>query len=175
MTIPGAASPLHVEVIPALREHEPILANLLELYSHDFSEFVDVTLGPDGRFGYRHLPLYWADSNRYPFLIKAGDHLAGFVFVSRGSEVSPDPDVWDMTEFFIVRGFRRLGLGTAIARQIWERFPGRWEVRVIDRNPNATAFWTHAISTFLDNAVTSCCFDKGGVAWRLFSFTSGPA
>jgi hypothetical protein len=29
----------HVEVIPAAREQEAILANLLELYAHDFSEF----------------------------------------------------------------------------------------------------------------------------------------
>ena len=31
--------PASIEVDPALREHAPILANLLELYAHDFSEF----------------------------------------------------------------------------------------------------------------------------------------
>jgi hypothetical protein len=31
--------PVSVEVDPALLEHAPILANLLELYAHDFSEF----------------------------------------------------------------------------------------------------------------------------------------
>ena len=48
---------LHIEVIPAGPEQEPILANLLELYAHDFSEFHNLDLGPDGRFGYPSLPL----------------------------------------------------------------------------------------------------------------------
>jgi hypothetical protein len=32
-----------IELDPALREHSPILANLLELYAHDFSEFHSLT------------------------------------------------------------------------------------------------------------------------------------
>ena len=40
----------HIEVDPAIREHATILANLLELYAHDFSEFHNFDLGPDGRF-----------------------------------------------------------------------------------------------------------------------------
>src|SRR5271155_1151437 len=47
-----------LEVIRAAPDQAPILANLLELYAHDFSEFHDIDLGEDGRFGYRSLPLY---------------------------------------------------------------------------------------------------------------------
>src|SRR5450755_4496148 len=43
----------HIEVIPAKPKDEPILANLLELYAHDFSEFHNIDLGADGRFGYK--------------------------------------------------------------------------------------------------------------------------
>jgi hypothetical protein len=46
-----------VEVIPAAREQAPVIANLLELYAHDFSEFHPIELGADGKFGYRELPL----------------------------------------------------------------------------------------------------------------------
>ena len=35
---------------------------MLELYAHDFSEFIDLKLGADGRFGYKHLYLYWKES-----------------------------------------------------------------------------------------------------------------
>ena len=164
-----------MEVISAAPEQEPVLANLLELYTHDFSEFVDVKLGADGRFGYQHLPLYWADGKRYPFLIRADGRLAGFVFVRRGSDISSDPDVWDMTEFFIVRNFRRLGLGATVAFRIWEKFPGRWEVRVMDRHHHAKAFWAHAISRFLGRQAESILLEKDKVAWRVFSFESVPA
>ena len=77
--------PALVEVLPASAEQEPILANLLELYSHDFSEYMELELcGPDGRFGYEHLPLYWKEDGRHPFLIKVSGSLAGFALVSTG-------------------------------------------------------------------------------------------
>ena len=49
---------VQIAVIPATSEQRPILANLLELYAHDFSEFYDLELGADGRFGYKHLTEY---------------------------------------------------------------------------------------------------------------------
>ena len=80
----------HIEVIPAQPDQEAILANLLELYLHDFSEFRDLELEPDGTFGYRRLSLYWSESGRHPFLVWVEGKLAGFVLVKRGSEVSGD-------------------------------------------------------------------------------------
>ena len=62
----------HIEVIFAGPEQEAILANLLELYAHDFSEFHDLKLGTDGRFGYSYLPLYPSQPGRYPFLCPCG-------------------------------------------------------------------------------------------------------
>src|SRR5271169_2382677 len=100
-----------IDVIPAAPEQEPILANLLELYAHDFSEFYPVELGADGRFGYRHLPLYWSKPGRHPFLIKVDGKLAGLALVTRGSQVSDSESIWDMAEFFIARAYRKRGIG----------------------------------------------------------------
>jgi predicted acetyltransferase len=170
MTISRSTSAKDVEVIPALPEQETILANMLELYAHDFSEFVDLTLGPDGRFGYKRLHLYWEEPGRYPFIIMVDGQLAGFVFVRGGSEVSNDPDVWDMAEFFVVRGFRRLGVGMKAAREIWRKFPGRWEVRVMDRNQKAREFWRHAINEFVGEMIEPTLLSKDGEGWHVFSF-----
>lgn len=172
MTIPQATSSANVEIIPALPEQEPILANLLELYAHDFSEFIDLKLGSDGRFGYRQLPLYWRESNRYPFLITVNDDLAGFVFAQRGSQISGDEDIWDMAEFFIVRGHRRLGVGMKVAHEIWKKFPGAWEVRVSDQNQRAKRFWSRAIEEFLGEPIKPMAFEKDGKGWQVFSFES---
>jgi predicted acetyltransferase len=116
-----------VEIIPAATEQEPILANLLELYAHDFSEFHDVQIGADGKFGYKNLPLYWNDPRRHPFLVHVDKNLAGFVLLKKGSEISGDENAWDITEFFILRGYRRRGVGTHIAHELWRRLPGSWE------------------------------------------------
>ena len=163
---------MHVEVVSAEPEQAPILANLLELYAHDFSEFHDLELGADGRFGYSSLPLYWSEPGRYPFLSRMDGELAGLVLVKKGSEVSGNETVWDMAEFFVLRGYRRRGLGTQIANQVWSRFPGQWEVRVMPSNVPARDFWAHAISKFTAETIHPVCIEKDGKSWTLFSFES---
>jgi hypothetical protein len=96
----------HIEVIPARPEQELILANLLELYAHDFSEFHELELGPDGRFGYGGLPLYWSEPGRHPFLVWVEGKLAGLILVKRGSEVSGVrlSGTWQSFLFFVDTG-----------------------------------------------------------------------
>ena len=95
------AAPTRIETVPAAVEEQPVVANLLQLYAHDFSEFQNLELGFDGRFAYSQLPLYWTEPSRHPFLVRVADRLAGFVLVKRGSDISGDEGVWDMAEFFV--------------------------------------------------------------------------
>ena len=161
-----------IEVIAAALDQQPVLANLLELYAYDFSEFHEVALRPDGRFGYKDLPLYWREVNRHPFLIKVDGILAGFVLVKSGSEFSGNAAVWDMAEFFIVRSYRRRGVGTEVAHHVWRKFPGDWEVRVMQANRRARPFWEHAIASFTGQTVRSVGVERNGKGWFLFSFSS---
>jgi predicted acetyltransferase len=163
-----------VELIAATKDQQPILGNLFELYAHDFSEFHDVKVGEDGRFSYKHLPLYWSEAGRWPFLVKVSGELAGFVLVKRGSEVSGDEATWDMAEFFILRGDRGRGVGSEVAREVWRRFPGAWEVRVMKSNRAAGVFWKRVISGFAGELVRSTQFEKDGTIWRMFSFEAMP-
>jgi predicted acetyltransferase len=162
----------HIEVIPAELDQEPILANLLELYGHDFSEFHDLEIGADGKFGYSHLPRYWIEPDRHPFLIRVDGKLAGLILVKRGSEVSSHKAVWDMAEFFVIRGCRRRGIGTQVAHEVWRRFPGRWEVRVMQSNVTALNFWARAISTFTGEPIHPVPVEKDGHRWQFFPFES---
>ena len=172
MTYPSKSKPETLEVVRASAQQQMVVANLLELYAHDFSEFLDVKPGDDGRFGYKNLELYWSDPTRHPLLVKLDGSLAGVVLVKRGSEVSGNPDVWDMAEFFVLRGFRRRGIGTRIALDVWRKFPGPWEVRVMQRNDSACQFWQNAVSTFAGDTAISSIFEKNGERWHLFSFES---
>jgi predicted acetyltransferase len=165
------ASP-QFQVISASPEQSLILANLLELYAHDFSEFHNLEIGEDGRFGYRSLPLYWSEPDRHPFLVRMDGKLAGLALVQRGSQVSGDNAVWDMAEFFVLRGCRRLGIGTQAAQEVWRRFPGAWEVRVMHANIPAQRFWAEAISMFMGEAIQPVHIEKGGKSWCVFSFES---
>lgn len=172
MEVSQVSQSITIEVIPAAAEQEPILANLLELYIHDFSELLELKPGADGRFGYQQLSLYWKEAGRYPFLIRVDSHWAGFAFVRRGSQISDDENVWDMAEFFILRGSRRLGVGRRAAYEVWQRFPGAWEVRVMNRNQRAMNFWRRATTEFTGKMTEPIPFNKNGEGWHVFSFES---
>lgn len=89
-----------------------------------------------------------------------------------GSEVSGCEKIWDMAEFFVLRGYRRHGIGTEVAHQVWKQFPGRWEVRVMQSNHSAHQFWERAIASFTQEAIHSVQVEKGSRRWHLFSFES---
>lgn len=153
-----------------------LLANLLELYIHDVCEiFPTVELDESGRFGYAQLPLYWSETERrFAYVIRYGERVAGFALVKRGSPVSPDPDTLDVAEFFVLRKFRRCGVGRAAARLLWQALPGNWTVRVAERNGRALAFWSGVVAE-LSGATSSTWTPPGSPnAWRVFAFASAP-
>jgi predicted acetyltransferase len=151
---------------------DTLLSNLLELYAHDLSAvFPNVELGPNGRFGYDKLPLYWSDPDRrFAFLIMCDGRLAGFVLATRGSPVADDPDVLDVAEFFVLRRYRRSGVGRQAAFLLWNRLPGAWTVRVSEANPGAVSFWSDVIAEVTQGAVIESTRDGKPNAWRVFSF-----
>ena len=153
-----------------------LLANLLELYIHDMSEvFPHVEMGPDGRFGYRRLPLYWSEPDRrFAFLIRCNGRIGGFVLVTRGSPAVSDPDVLDVAEFFVARQYRRSGVGRQAAFLLWSQLPGKWIVRVLQGNRGALAFWRDAVAAFTGGAFDESTLSHPPGDRREFTFESGP-
>ncbi|MEZ4863860.1 MAG: GNAT family N-acetyltransferase [Caldilineaceae bacterium] len=139
-------------VVPAQTPHEQrVLHNLFELYLYDFSTIEPQPIGADGRFSHPEmLAAYWEDPQRYPFLIQQECTPIGFALVKRGSALAGDLEAMDLAEFFILRSFRRSGIGRQAAHQVWDRFPTptRWLVRVLTVNTPALAFWEAAIGPY---------------------------
>jgi predicted acetyltransferase len=168
--------PKDVYLLRATPESAPLLCNLLELYIHDMSPFFPVELGPDGRFGYKKLPLYWSEPElRQAFFIRYGSRLAGFALATRGSPASDNPEDLDVAEFFILRSYRRLGIGCQAAAALWDALPGRWVVRVSKANQSGLSFWIKAISQYTAGNFV----DREGKAllhgWRVLTFASKAA
>lgn len=151
-----------------------LLANLLELYLHDLSEaFPAIEIDANGRVGYEKLALYWSEpERRFPFLIRADGRVAGFVLVTRGSPVSDDPDVLDVAEFFVLRRYRRSGVGRAAAFLLWDRLSGQWIVRVSEGNRGAIPFWAGVIAEYSGGTATETTRPGTPNDWRVFSFES---
>jgi predicted acetyltransferase len=167
------SNPQEVILEVAASRDAALLANLLELYLHDLSEVFAIELGADGRFGYDKLPLYWSEpQRRFPFLVRHGARVAGFVLVTRGSPASDDPDVLDVAQFFVIRRHRRSGVGRQAAFLVWDRLPGRWIVRVSEGNAGALSFWTGVIAEYTSGTAKEFTRPGRPNAWRVFSFES---
>ncbi len=163
---------MNVELVEATVADKPALDRLLELYQYDFTEYTDDDVGPDGRFGYRYLDAYFAEPDRHAFLVRAGGQLAGFVLVRRAPASVGDGEVSDMAEFFVVRKYRRRGVGAAAARRAFDVFPGRWEVREMAANTPAQAFWRRIIADYTRGHFDEHWLDER--RWLIQSFNNTP-
>ena len=164
---------LNVTLVRASKNDESILKNLLHLYVHDFSEYLGIRPSEEGWFSYPALPLYWSDTSRHAFLVRSGGGPVGFALVSQGSVVTSDPAVFDVDQFFVVRGVRRQGIGEAAARELFRLFPGEWEVRVAGFNLAAQGFWLKVIEQFSGGLFKSEPWARDdGSKWNVFRFTS---
>jgi predicted acetyltransferase len=139
-----------IELQRATPQYRTLLRQLYELYCHDFSPMTLVDLGDDG---------YWtADDflNPWPndihiYLIKVDGQWAGFAWIAFGSYI--DPHVTThllMDEFFVLRRYRRRGVGEWAAIWLFNQYPGTWEVGEIPENIEAQQFWRTIIGRYTD-------------------------
>jgi predicted acetyltransferase len=139
---------MNIEVNPATALERPILRHLMELYQYDFSEFDGSDISPLGLYEYPYLDHYWVEQGRFPFLVRVEGNLAGFVLVARYNYLTGQKDTWVMAEFFIMRKYRCQGVGEYVARNIFDQFPGPWQVGQINENTSAIAFWRKVIARY---------------------------
>jgi predicted acetyltransferase len=153
--------PKHVEVRAAEAHERLALSRMLELYQHDLSDIWDQELDAEGQYGYE-LDRYWTDQDCRPFVALVDGHYAGFALVDRAVKVMSD-GYW-MDQFFIVKRYRRLGVGSTLAAQVLQALPGRWEVGQMPENIAAQAFWRRVIGLFTGGRYTEHQLVSG--CWR---------
>lgn len=119
------------------------IEQLMQFYNYDLSEWTPVAFAEEGRYALRPKAPYWAGEAVHPFLIRVGSELAGFAVVD-DERVHADSD-HNLGYFFLARAYRGRGLAGAAARQLLQRFPGRWEVYHLLANTPAAHFWPGVI------------------------------
>lgn len=146
-------------LVPLAREDADVLQRLMQLYAYDFSPITDQDVDARGTFVLRDVARFWDEPHYHPLLIHEGDALAGFAIVSAQSRLWPDQPAWDMAEFFVLRKFRRRGVGARAAALAFAKFTGRWEVRELAANVEATAFWRAVIAKVTGGRYEELVFD----------------
>jgi len=110
----------------------------MQLYLYDLSEYDGRDVDAHGEYPYKYLDHYWTDSDRQAYLFFANDRIAGFALI-RTKPVN------SVAEFFVMRHYRRHGIGRAAVTELIPRFAGQWEIKQLATNRPAIDFWRRAI------------------------------
>jgi predicted acetyltransferase len=79
--------------------------------------------------------------------------IAGFALVSLDvpkeyMKLSSADKINIISDFFIMRKYRRKGVGIKVAISLFEQFHGTWEIRQAFPNKNAYDLWKHVIKKY---------------------------
>ena len=124
------------------------LTNVYPFYLHDLSEFDEhyYTLNDRGLWEPDHLPSWLQDDIDHPLIIRQSETRVGFALVNEAPSVDMMPGFrFRLAEFFILKRYRRTGIGLRAAHALFDRFRGRWQLSILARNAPAITFWRRVL------------------------------
>jgi predicted acetyltransferase len=65
-------------------------------------------------------------------------------------QLGEKPYTHSMAEFFVMRKYRRGGVGQRAAVELFDRFPGVWSVKQVQSNLPSHSFWRNVIGRYTD-------------------------
>jgi len=138
---------LSLDVVQSTSQYR-VLRQLTELYIYDFTEIVGGDVDEEG--SYQDAPpfAFIEDPLVHSYLIRVNGKLAGFAMVYLVSRITGERDVRDMNQFFVLRRYRRGGIGRKAAHLVFSHYPGRWEVRQLEANIPAQLFWRKTVERY---------------------------
>ena len=144
-----------IEVRQPSPDDRAVILNLGTYFRYDLLPFIADgvgsrlnafgTVGDDGAAtheqGIADQEVWWTKAGvLLPMLIRADGEPAGFAHVARPPHADRSVD-YRMEDFFVVNKFRGAGVGRAAVTEIFNRYPGRWEIGWVPKNKPAESFW----------------------------------
>ena len=136
-----------VEVVVAGPQQRVVFENLMQLYTHDFSEqWYDRPTGEvDERAAFPTTPSTRTGASRTTCRCCCASTRRSSASHCSTADTHQPPARSQHGGVFRPAKHRRSGAGTAAAQAIFSRYPGMWEAAIARRNVAALAFWRRAI------------------------------
>ncbi|WP_314383514.1 GNAT family N-acetyltransferase [Pseudomonas brenneri] len=130
-----------VELIQTGPEQAELIRNLYQFYAYESSDWEQEDVEADGRFYIHeeHLSRYWQDPQWSANLLLVDGYIAGFLLIER-SELA-GINALELADLFILKRYRRKGIGRAMATQVLTSGEADWLVRFYDQDEASQAFW----------------------------------
>ncbi|MCY7319633.1 MAG: GNAT family N-acetyltransferase [Ramlibacter sp.] len=119
------------------------LQQMLELYQYDLSDIWHQDTDAEAKYGF-NLERHRQGERFHAHVALEGSQYVGFALVAPAIVTRKDGS-W-MEQFFILKKYRRSGVGRALALHVFSSHPGPWEVGQMPANLAARAFWRKVIA-----------------------------
>lgn len=138
--LPPFSAPV-VELVQTGPDQADLIRNLYQFYAYESSDWEQEDVEADGRFYLHeeHLVRYWQEPDWSANLLLVDGFIAGFLLVE-ASEL-PGMDALELADLFILKKYRRQGLGRALVTQVLTSGVRDWLVRFYQDDATALAFW----------------------------------
>jgi len=123
-----------------------VLRQMLELYQYDLSDVWPQDLNEHGEFGHVGVERYLRNPLLHAYFFLVDGRYAGFGLVDPDVSL-PENEFW-MGQFFVMKKYRRMGVGRRGAHYIFDQHRGRWEVGQMPLNLAARDFWRRTIGDY---------------------------
>lgn len=140
------------------------LWNIFQKYLYEMTAYYDMEMDEAGNYPYKYFDAYFGEPGRKALFIYDGETLVGFVMINAYSCLG-DPIDYAIGEFTIFPRFRRRHLGLEAIERVFERYPGRWEIKYCNENKAAQRLWNRAaqgyrpiLSSIMDGAESVLSF-----------------
>ena len=121
------------------------LYRMLELYQYELSDIWDQDLDLHGEYGYA-LDRFWNTPHSKAYIFKQDGQYAGFALLDDRVKI-PGGRYW-MDQFFVMKKYRRTGLGRTAALALFAQHRGAWQVGQMPDNLAAQRFWRTVIAEY---------------------------
>lgn len=151
---------MNVETRLANRENANIIKNLYPLYLYDLSEIYGNVPNEYGIYEDEpiktleeqyNLQNIWFEKPEklFPFITFVDNKPAGFALVA-SAEYAPKGTDYYMYEYFLLRPYRGNNIAEIAAKQVFDKFHGRWEVYTnpTESNKRGKSFWHKTINNY---------------------------
>jgi predicted acetyltransferase len=136
-----------IQLFPATLSNHNALHSLAQFYQYDFTEFLPGDIDEQGEYPYIDVERYLTEKGHHAYLARVNGKLGGFVLVRDRPEQRDRPGRY-LAEFFVMRPYRRLGVGRALAFQTFDTYGGYWELAIVGPNTPAQAFWRKVVDEY---------------------------
>ncbi|MCL2855823.1 MAG: GNAT family N-acetyltransferase [Defluviitaleaceae bacterium] len=163
-----------ISIDPVKAEEKFVFIQLMNLYDYDFTEFTDNDINPYGYYDNLYIDHLWTEDSRHGFFIRVDGKLAGFAIVRRNSDGNfsfvDDKTAHHINQFFVMKKYRRKGVGQFAAKAMFDKFRGQWEVCQMGNNTPARKFWKGVIAEYTQNKYAEHSNEAGD--WVGFTFNN---